>query len=390
MSRKYTCRLTAPGWNDKARRSLEQLIERGAGKGLPVVFDFDNTLISGDVGEAVLAILGAEGRLTPKNVSKGLSPEFQPSGKPRIALDQCCDVTQYYEALLSPTEHGADDPTPLANGYIWAAQALEGMTVAEVCAATARVFSIGQRGAHLRIDVTSGKTSYLAPRFREEMVELMAYLLRFKYETWIVSASNVWTVRWMVLYGLNPLLRKHGIREGLKPKHVIGVATLLSDRMDRLYKDSVLIKQDSAYAAMHGKALKSLRLTRHLQHPVSVYSGKVAAILDAIGLNPYLCAGDNPSDHPMMRVSQYRLWIARLEKPGAQRATSALIKQSGSEGWILQACTETDRPRFLPNLEGALASKSASTEMKQSVSILRRLDRQLPIAAPHQPKLGLS
>jgi hypothetical protein len=145
---------------------------------------------------------------------------------------------------------------PLANGYVWAAQALEGLTVAEVVAATARVFSVGQRGGHLQIEVTPGKTSYPAPRFRDEMVELIAQLLRFKYEVWIVSASNVWSVRWMVLYGLNPLLRKQGVRKVLEPKHVIGVATLLSDRLDRLYKDSVLLTENSAYAAMHRKALQ--------------------------------------------------------------------------------------------------------------------------------------
>jgi len=140
---------------------------------------------------AVLAILGAEGCLTPTNVSKSLSPVIQVPGKHKVFLEQCCDVTEYYEALLSPTAHGADDPAPLANGYVWAAQALEGLTVAEVVAATARVFSVGLRDSHSRIDVTPGKTSYPASRFREEMVELIAYLLRFKYEIWIVSASNV-------------------------------------------------------------------------------------------------------------------------------------------------------------------------------------------------------
>src|SRR5690242_8987817 len=116
MSGRNTCKLAAPGWNGQARHSLQQLIERGAGQGLPVVFDFDNTIISGDVGEAVLAILGAEGRLTPANVSKSLSPVFQAHGKAKISLEQCCDVTEYYEALLTPTAHGSDDPAPLANG----------------------------------------------------------------------------------------------------------------------------------------------------------------------------------------------------------------------------------------------------------------------------------
>ena len=101
------CRLKAPGWNDQARRSLEKLIERGAGQGLPVVFDFDNTLISGDVGEATLAILAAEGRLTPANLSKTLCPVLQIPGKEKIAVEQCSDIMEYYEALLSPTAHGS-------------------------------------------------------------------------------------------------------------------------------------------------------------------------------------------------------------------------------------------------------------------------------------------
>jgi hypothetical protein len=375
----YTWSLMAPGWNDKARSSLEQLIERGAGKGLPVVFDFDNTIISGDVGEATLAILGAEGRLTPANVSKTLSPALHLPGKQRVGLEQCSDVMEYYEALLHPTAHGSADPHPLSNGYVWATQAMEGLTVAEVVGATARVFDIGQRPGNLQIEVTPGKTYYPAPRFREEMVELIAQLLRFKYEVWIVSASNVWSVRWMVLHGLNPLLRKRGIRKGLSPKHVIGVATLLTDRLERLYKDSVLLRENSSYAAMHGKSLKAIRLTRHLQYPASVYSGKVACILDSVGCNPYFCAGDNPSDHPMMRISQHRLWIARLEKPVAQRATSALIRAMGKEGWIIQICSETGGPHFLPDLNGALDFKNADRDLRQSAAILRRLDRQLTV-----------
>lgn len=353
MNARLKCRLKSPGWNDQARRALEEMIEREAGKGLPVVFDFDNTLISGDVGEATLAVLAAEGRLTPANLSKSLCPVIQIPGKQKITVGQCCDIMQYYEALLAPTAHGSADPAPLANGYVWATQAMEGMTVAEVAAATARVFALGQRGGHLRIDVTPGKTSYPAPRFREEMVELVAQLLRFQYEVWIVSASNVWSVRWMVLYGLNPLLKKYGVRKELHPKHVIGIATLLTDRLDRLYKDSVLLKENSGYAAMERKSIKAIRLTRHLQFPASVYSGKVACILDAIGCNPYFAAGDNPSDHPMMMVSPYRLWIARLEKPAAQRATSALMRKTGKDGWILQVCSETDGPRFLTSLDGA-------------------------------------
>ena len=335
------CRLAAAGWNDLARRSLERLIERGAGKGLPAVFDFDNTIISGDIGEAVLAILSAEGRVTPAGVCATLCPPVRVAGTRPLAIGQCSDAMQYYEALLAPTVHGDADPTPLANGYVWATQALEGLTLAEVTTATAKAFHLGQGRESRYVEPTPGGAKYPAPRFHGQMVELIARLLKFNYELWIVSASNVWSVRWMVTNGLNPLLRELGVREGIKPECVIGLATLLTDERGGFYKDSVLVRQSPAYAGLAGRRTKSLRITRHLQFPAPVYSGKVACILDAIGTNPYFCAGDSPSDHAMMCLSRHRLWIARRDKPQSQQATRKLIRRFGSAGWILQECFDS-------------------------------------------------
>jgi hypothetical protein len=347
-SKPIACQLQSTGWNQQARRSLERILSRGAGQGLPVVFDFDNTLVSGDVGEAVLAVLAAEGRLSPPNISKTLCPPLQDGGE-RIEVEHCGDIMEYYEALLTPTVHGKADPTPLANGYVWATQVLETLSVAEVLEATARAFSAGQGDASGQIEVTLGKPAYPAPRFHEEMIELIAELLRLDYHPWIVSASNVWSVRWMVVHALNPLLAKRGIRKTLSPERVIGLATLLSDSKGRLYKDAVLVRQDPAYAALQTRSLNSFFITRHIQFPAPVYSGKVACIHDALGCNPYLCAGDSPSDHPMMSVSQHRLWIARPEKPEAQLTTQALMGRTGKRGWILQGCFKAGKPGFVPS-----------------------------------------
>jgi hypothetical protein len=136
------------------------------------------------------------------------------------------------------------------------------------------------------------------------------------------------------------------------------------DPQERLYKDCLLLKDDAAYAALHHKSLKKTRLTRHLQFPASVYSGKVACILDAIGRNPHFSAGDNPSDHPM-------------EKPEAQRITSKLISQTGKAGWILQACSDFGGPRFLPEVDGTLDLRNYSADSKRAAAILRRMERQL-------------
>jgi len=154
-----------------------------------------------------------------------------------------------------------------------------------------------------------------------------------------------------VLYVLNPLLKSLGFSGSLAPQRVIGVATLLEDAKGRLYKDSVLVREDPRYARLDSKRAKALRITRHLQFPAPVYSGKVACVLDAIGTNPYLCAGDSPSDHPMLKLSRYRLWMARAEKAPAQRATRKLIRLTGQAGWILQ--TVGPEGRFSPGINAA-------------------------------------
>jgi len=84
--RSFKCKLEGQGWNSKAKKSLERLIEKGAGKRLPVVFDFDNTLVSGDLSEAMLSVLAAENRLTPRTVCKSLCPPIVVPGKKRVSI----------------------------------------------------------------------------------------------------------------------------------------------------------------------------------------------------------------------------------------------------------------------------------------------------------------
>jgi len=314
---------------------------------LPVVFDFDNTLVCGDIGEAALAVLARSSVLIPSRINPALCPPLKTPGGNRVTLESCREVTEYYEAFLAPTIHGRRDPAPLASGYVWATQALEGLTVAEVMQATQEAFALSRPGQVRPITVPPGARSYPAPFFYPEMVELIAQLLEHQFEVRIVSASNVWSVRWMVLHGLNPALRQQGSSLGLRPEHVIGISTLLSDPAGRLYKDSVLVREDSPYARMAAKRMGDLRLTSHLQFPVPVYSGKVGCIFDAIGREPYLCVGDSPADHPMLAFSQNRLWIARVEKPESLKATQALMKRTTPKAWLVQTVRTERNPGFI-------------------------------------------
>ena len=371
---KQGCQLVAPGWNDQTRRALERMINRGAGRDLPVVFDFDNTLVCGDVQEATLAVLARSGRLTIAHIPKTLSPPFRLPGKGRVTLQSGVDLTEYYEAFLAPTVHGDDDPTPLANGYVWAVEVLEQMRISEVVAATRTACEFTRPPHNGFIEVTPGRTRFPAPYFYPEMVELVAELVRHRFDVWVVSASNVWSVRWMVLQQLNPLLQERGVKPGLRADHVIGVSTLLTDRAGGLHKDVVLVKQNAAYAGLEEKTLKRFRLTSRLQFPVPTYSGKVACIFDAIGGRPYLCVGDSPGDHAMLAYSRNRLWIARLEKPGFQRKLTELMRQTGRTGWLVQAALTKGRPGFLPDFDELPTRLGAvPREVTDSAAILSRL-----------------
>jgi len=369
------CKLEAPGWNQETRVRLEELIRHGAGKQLPVVFDFDNTIICGDVSEATLAVLTKTGMVTAERLPVTLSPPFRPAGKARVTLESCADITEYYEAFLASSSHGVADPNPMANGYVWAVEVMEGLRPLDVVNATRTAFEQGASSKPAFIQVAPGRTAFPVPFFYPEMIELLAELLRHDFDIWIVSAGNVWSIRWMVLEVLNPRLRQLGLKQGLRSDHILGVSTLLADQQDRLYKDALLVREHAGYAALEERALGALRLTSRLQFPVPAYSGKLACVFDAIGRNPYLYAGDSPGDHALMACSHNRLWIARLEKPDYQRAAEEMIRRTGSPGWMIQATLTGEAPGFVPKPgEVSRGLKKVSSEIRQSTRILARLD----------------
>jgi len=338
------CKLAAPGWNSATRLSLEKLIRKGAGKRLPAVFDFDNTILDGDIHEATLGMLVRSGRLTPARLPDHFAPAFHSARAGRIDLQSCADIVEYYNELLAPTIHGESDPAPKTTGYAWAIEALGGLRLSDVVEATREVCDLARSNKQDFITVTPGKTVLPVPRFFPEMVELLAELIRHEFDIWIISASNVWSVRWMVLNELNPRLRDGG--RGIAADHIIGAATLLVDEEGRLYKDAVLVRENVGYAAMKAEAVGAFRLTSRLEYPLPAYSGKVACIYDAIGRQPYLCAGDGPSDHAMLAVSQHRLWIARLNQAHNQPAPPKFAGTSRKTGWMIQASSAARTARF--------------------------------------------
>jgi hypothetical protein len=351
------------GWAPAARRQLERLIRAGSGQRLPVAFDFDNTIVSGDIGEATLAILARRGLVSPDRARGVPSPPIRNEKGRTVTPDSGPDITAYYEALLAPTVHGPRDPTPLASGYVWAVEAMAGLRPLDVVQATAEAYGHSVPQQLRSIEVTPGRTAYPAPFFHPEMVELIATLIRHDFAIWIMSASNVWSVRWMVQHALQPLLRSHGVRRGIPPEQVLGISVLLADRRGGLHKDTCLVRGNRGYARLDPRTLGALRLTAQLQFPVPTYSGKVGCLWDALGGPPFLAVGDSPGDHAMLSFSRNRLWIARLDKPQYQIATAEQIRQTGRRGWILQPALAQPKPGFVANpgqlrrLEPALRAK---------------------------------
>ena len=332
---------SAPGARDAERRGRQSLDARcggssarspRAGNGLPVTLDFDNTIVWGDIGEATLAMLVKKGLLRASRIARTLSPSFRLPEGPKVSLNSGPDITAYYDAYLAPTVHGAADPTALANGYVWAVEILEGLTPWDVVQATQEAFACGEPMQPRMIEVTPGKTRFPAPFFYPEMVELIAELRRHEFDVWIISASNVWSVRWMVTKALNPLLEAHGAASGIPADHVVGVSSSAPAMpAGGLYKDALLVRENPAYAALEERTLRSFQLTSRLQYPVPTYAGKVGCIWDAVGRHPYLAAGDSPGDHAMLSFSEHRLWIMRMDKPGYQQKTADCIRRTGDE-----------------------------------------------------------
>lgn len=341
-------RLEPRGWQPATRRRLERLIRTGAGRHRSAAFDFDNTLVCGDIGEATLALLERDGLIRAEHLPPHIAPEFRSSGGRRISPCSGADLTDYYEALLDPTAHGGLDPTPLANGYVWAATVMQGLSVQDVARATREVWKLSRPGRNTFITTAPGRTGYPIPFFYPEMIDLVAVLLQSGFDVWIVSASNVWSVRWMVLEALNPLLRSLRARIPIRADHVIGVSTLLVDRHERFHKDSVLVRTDPAYADMNMRALARFRISDQIHFPAPVYSGKVAALWDVIGQPPFLAAGDSPGDLPMLTFATNRLWIARSNKPAYQAAMSAARQTSGAQNWLIQPTETAGQPGFKP------------------------------------------
>ena len=125
-------------WTPHARNCISKIIDDGANKGNIALFDFDNTILCRDIGDATLAVLVRDGLVNAGSIKNLGSPEFTHAGTPVRPED---GVLRYLDCLLHAT---SDDGTSCsAPGYVWQTQLFNGLSIADIVAATRDAYRDG-------------------------------------------------------------------------------------------------------------------------------------------------------------------------------------------------------------------------------------------------------
>jgi len=265
-------------------------------RGAAAVFDWDNTCIFNDIGDAAFdrALRTDDLRLAPDERAALLPGPLRdgPWSARRAEmhalyedLETAVGATRRYEWVASLLAGRTDrDLEALAEAAID-----EGLA-APLAVEVLRTGAGGGGDAGREVRVPRGLRLY------EPIVGLQRTLLAAGLDVRIVTASAA------------PLVRAFARRAGLDPDRVIGV------RLDR----------DPATGRLLPRALS----------PFPYAEGKVAAIDRFIGRRPALVAGDSPGDLPMLRAATHtRLVIERDPRSEAARVARA-------EGWLVVRAEE--------------------------------------------------
>jgi hypothetical protein len=348
-------------WTNSNSKELTRIIETGKDKGKIAVFDFDNTLLCGDIGEAVFEELINSGNISIDGTEKTLIPHFTSKTN-----GSEIDLIQYYNYLLD--EFDDQDPfSANAIGYAWCVQIMNGITLDVLIQKTDIIMK-----EIVNHSISDSQTDGMF--FYPEMIKLIADLIKNKFEIYIISASNIWSVRYAITNYYNKLLSEKFGCEGIEAKNIFGINTLLMKTgSTKLIKDSYLIKTNSKYRQNDFDELSQYKLTGILNLPVSTYEGKSAIIEKHISKDKiYLAAGDSPNDFGLFRNSENHIWIARLNKPSYQTSYLKNIMNQSLTGIVQPTITE-DEPGFVQFLDDPISPKVKDKNIKESLRIINHM-----------------
>lgn len=252
------------------------------------VFDLDNTILIGDIGDAVFDVLDQQGRLTPLPIEifdpitgEALNGISLPERKPVESL------TDYYGRMLAHGKESENYEGITGSVYLWMTKCLSGLSVAEVTEATAqawRRFGPGgvERG-HRSVDP------------RPEMIELISALRERGARVCVVSASNRISVSWVIEHVINSHLQSGDIPP-------IGLTDVYGVRAE--IRDQVCASD--------------------LIFPTPTFRGKAAIVRSSISSTPYLVAGDSPNDFAMLSLAKYPLLV---DRQGSRAETRSILER---------------------------------------------------------------
>ena len=296
--------LQKSGWTPELSKLFAKNILRYKDSGRNVVFDFDNTVICGDIGEKVLRTFNSD-FYQFKESHKGFSPVFQFNNE--LITLETKGALEYYNHFLSYSALNFNNDLYYKSiPYAWAVQIMEGLTLKDLLGITEKVFP-----AFTQPDVTGIK-----PFIYPAILKLIELLQKNGFECRFITASNVWSVRKIILEIINPLLKEQDVSHLISPDSVIGLEVLLQHKgSNELRKDQQLVNVED-YTEMIKAEGDQWLLTPNLNFPVTAYDGKVAAYHKHFGLTqPLFCFGDTTSDINLLAIAKHPVWIAKMENP---------------------------------------------------------------------------
>lgn len=294
--------MIAQPWSDDVRKLLEAVVrsdtDQRYGGQRWAAFDFDNTIIDGDISEAILGYASTTG-----------------------VFSRSTDSIAYYRKLCAAStingikygEYG---------GTAFILQMLEGFTLAGVTDLAAQVS--GRIIDGFVDDCPDTYAGFPSPALRRPVVELIGRLIEHGLRIRIISAGIIWPVRWYVHNLVNPLLAEifgENIQIDLADVCAIG-AVMADTRDENPTTDRMLISND-AYLRCDRPEADRFRVTRIPDGPMSFAHGKSAAAWERFGqCNPALMVGDSGGDLALWAAATHRLWLRR-EADQANRLLAA-------------------------------------------------------------------
>ncbi len=297
-------------WSPHVKTAIELHLKKYAEKGAYVILDFDNTLMCHDIGEAAFAQLLMDGRINRDSITPTLRP--LPCEEPEENL------YSYYQRLCRKNNR---------LGYQWIVQIMHGLRVSDVIDATEQAC---QWESPFEYWHDNTRCFVRSPKPYVEMQSLVSCCHSLGIQTFVVSASNIFSVRWSA--------QRHF---GIPGSDVIAIAPYVSDGNQCLNPQ----KLDNCDSIINGI------LTPLLNSPVPCFQGKVDAITAYIKRRnpPLLIAGDSGNDWPMMTHftsdKTLRLWINK-NRADTSKIISHIIQRPDSHCWLFQKA-DTELGRFV-------------------------------------------